>query len=139
MVITSKVLELAGTAATDIHEVTAQVARVVADSGVRQGLATVHVSGSTGAVTTIEHEPGACADLLRLLERLAPMDGEYAHNERWHDGNGYSHLRAALMGPSVSVPVVDGELALGTWQQIIVLDFDNKPRHRRVVVQVLGG
>ncbi len=132
-------LELPGSADTDIHDVTSQVAEAVAQSGVREGLVTVHVAGSTGAVTTIEYESGALADLQALLERLAPAGGRYAHNERWHDGNGYSHLRAALMGPSLSVPVREGRPLLGTWQQIIVLDFDNKPRRRQVTIQVLGG
>jgi secondary thiamine-phosphate synthase enzyme len=131
-------MELAGTAGIDLHEVTGLTQAVVARSGIRDGLATVHVAGSTGAVTTIEYESGALADLLDCLESLAPMDGFYKHNERWHDGNGYSHLRAALMGPSLSVPVTHGSLALGTWQQILVLDFDNKPRQRKVLIQVLG-
>jgi secondary thiamine-phosphate synthase enzyme len=131
-------LELPGTAGTDIHDLTSEVDRAVRGSGVAQGLVTVHVPGSTGAVTTIEHEPGALADLQDLLERLAPKDAAYAHNERWHDGNGYSHLRAALLGPSLTVPVVDGRPLLGTWQQVIMLDLDNKPRRRQVVIQVLG-
>lgn len=131
-------LELMGTAGTDIHEVTGQVRAVVADSGVSQGLVTVHTPGSTAAVTTIEYESGCLSDLKSLLEKLAPSQGGYAHNARWGDGNGYSHLRAALLGPSLSVPVVDGQPALGTWQQIVVLDFDNRARARRVLIQVLG-
>ena len=131
-------LELPGGTGTDIHDVTAQVARAVADSGVRSGLVTVHVAGSTGSVTTIEYEPGCLADLRSLLDRLAPQGADYAHEQRWHDGNGHSHLRAALMGPSLTVPVLEGLPVLGTWQQIIVLDFDNKPRQRRVLVQVVG-
>lgn len=131
-------LELPGSAGTDIHDVTAQVARAVADSGVCSGLVTVHVVGSTGSVTTIEYESGALADLTALLDRLAPQGADYAHEQRWHDGNGHSHLRAALMGPSMTVPILEGRPVLGTWQQIIVLDFDNKPRQRRVLVQVLG-
>ncbi len=131
-------IELAGTAGTDIHDVTSQVAQAVAASGIAQGQVTVHVPGSTGAVTTIEYESGCLSDLRRLLEELAPEDGDYAHNLRWHDGNGYSHLRAALLGPSLTVPVQDGAPLLGTWQQIIALDFDNKPRRRRLVVAVVG-
>ena len=131
-------LELQGTAGTDIHEVTGQVRAAVAQSGLDQGLVTVHTPGSTAAVTTIEYESGCLSDLIRLLEELAPRDGEYAHNARWGDGNGYSHLRAALLGPSLCVPVVDGAPALGTWQQIVVLDFDNRARRRRVLIQVLG-
>jgi len=131
-------LELPGGGGTDIHDVTAQVARAVDESGVASGLVTVHVAGSTGSVTTIEYEPGCLADLRALLDRLAPQGADYAHEQRWHDGNGQSHLRAALMGPSMTVPVLEGRPVLGTWQQIIVLDFDNKPRQRRVLVQVLG-
>lgn len=131
-------LELSGSADTDIHEVTSQVAQAVASSGVGSGLVTVHLASSTCAVTTIEYEPGCVADLKTLLDRLAPQGAEYAHELRWHDGNGHSHLRAALMGPSLTVPVLEGRPVLGTWQQIVVLDFDNKPRQRRVLVQVLG-
>lgn len=131
-------LELPGTTGTDIHDVTAQVAQAVDSSGVGSGLVTVHVAGSTGAVTTIEYESGCLADLRALLDRLAPQGANYEHELRWHDGNGHSHLRAALMGPSLTVPVLEGRPVLGTWQQIIVLDFDNKSRQRRVLVQVLG-
>ena len=94
------------------------------------------VVGATAALSTIEYEPGAVADLKTALERIAPMDGHYEHNEAWHDGNGYAHLRAALMKPSLSIPVVDGQLILGTWQQVILLDFDNRPRTREIHVQV---
>ncbi|MCB2194021.1 MAG: secondary thiamine-phosphate synthase enzyme YjbQ [Deltaproteobacteria bacterium] len=138
MAIYRRILEMAGTAGTDIHEVTGQVARVAADSGLSQGSVLVFTPGSTAAVTTIEYEPGALSDLRRLLEELAPADGEYAHNERWGDGNGYSHLRSALLGPSLTVPLEAGRLMLGTWQQIVVLDFDNRPRQRKVVVTVQG-
>ncbi|MCF8034102.1 MAG: secondary thiamine-phosphate synthase enzyme YjbQ [Desulfarculaceae bacterium] len=138
MKIYRQTIELAGTAGTDVHEVTGQVAQVVAEAGVSQGMVLVFTPGSTAAVTTIEHESGCLADLRRLLDRLAPPDGEYAHNLRWGDGNGYSHLRAALLGPSLTVPVVDHGLGLGTWQQIVVLDFDNRPRSRRVIITVQG-
>lgn len=131
-------MELTGSAGCDIHEVTSEVARAVSASGVSQGAALVFTPGSTAAVTTIEYEPGCLADLERALEQLAPAGGVYEHNKRWGDGNGYSHLRAALLGPSLSVPVDNGGLVLGTWQQIVVCDFDNRPRKRRVVVQVQG-
>lgn len=132
-------IDLAGTVDTDIHDVTPQLRRAIGDSGVTQGLATVFTPGSTAAVTCIEHEPGALADLRRALEEIAPAGRDYAHNQRWHDGNGYSHLRAALLGPGLSIPVLEGEPALGTWQQVVVIDFDNKPRRRRVVIQIMGG
>ena len=138
MAVYRQILEFAGTAGTDIHEVTGQVAAVAADSGLGQGSVLVFTPGSTAAVTTIEYETGALSDLERLLEELAPAGGEYAHNRRWGDGNGYSHLRSALLGPSLTVPLEAGRLMLGTWQQIVVLDFDNRPRRRKVVVSVQG-
>jgi secondary thiamine-phosphate synthase enzyme len=131
-------IELPGTAGTDIHDVTGQVARAAAGSGINEGSVLVFTPGSTAAVTTIEHESGCLADLRRLLDQLVPPQGDYAHNQRWGDGNGYSHLRAALLGPSLTVPLAGGRLVLGTWQQIVVLDFDNRPRTRRVVISVQG-
>jgi len=119
-------------------DVTDEVAAVVAASGVVSGVAVVSLTGSTGAVTTIEYEPGALADLRRALERVAPRDAEYAHNERWGDGNGFSHVRSALLKPALALAVVDGRLALGTWQQIVVLNLDNRARQREVVVVVTG-
>jgi secondary thiamine-phosphate synthase enzyme len=110
----------------------------VAAAGIASGWLLVFVPGSTGAVTTIEFESGCLEDLRRALERLAPRDGEYAHNLRWGDGNGYSHVRAALVGPSLNVPVHDGRPELGTWQQIVVCDFDNRPRRRRVLLELSG-
>ncbi len=122
----------------DAHDVTALVARAVADSGLSSGLATTSVIGSTAVVTTIEFEPGAVADLNRLLDRLAPRDGDYAHHARWGDDNGSSHVRAALMGPSLTVPFESRELVLGTWQQIVLLECDTRPRRRPFVVQLMG-
>lgn len=122
----------------DTHDVTALVARAVADSGLSSGLATTSVIGSTAVVTTIEFEPGAVADLNRLLDRLAPRDGRYAHHARWGDDNGSSHVRAALMGPSLTVPFEGRELVLGTWQQIVLLECDTRPRRRPFVVQLMG-
>lgn len=122
----------------DAHDLTQQVSAVLAESGLRAGLATVAVVGSTAAVTTIEFEPGAVADLNALLDRLAPRGGDYRHHLQWGDDNGSSHVRAALLGPSISIPVVDGALALGTWQQILLLELDTRPRRREVVVQLVG-
>lgn len=122
----------------DAHDVTALVARAVADSGLSSGLATTSVIGSTAVVTTIEFEPGAVADLNRLLDRLAPRDGDYAHHARWGDDNGSSHVRAALMGPSLTVPFESRELVLGTWQQIVLLECDTRPRRRPFIVQLMG-
>ncbi len=131
-------LQLAGSSQTDMHNVTDQVEEAVLKSGVTRGLVTVHCPGSTASVTTIEYESGALADLARALEQIAPAGGKYQHNLRWGDGNGYSHVRAALMKPSLCLPVDQGRPVLGTWQQVVVLDFDNRPRQRQVMVSVLG-
>lgn len=119
-----------------IVDLTEGVRTVVSTSGVELGVVTVFVTGSTAAITTMEHEPGGVADLQALLERLVPVAGDYEHNRRNHDTNAYAHLRASLVGPSVSVPLASGRLALGTWQQIVLLDFDDRPRHREVSVHV---
>lgn len=120
------------------RDVTEDVETLLAASGVREGMVVVSLVGSTGAVTTIEYEEGALADLRRALERVAPTDAEYAHNERWGDGNGYSHIRSALLKTSIAVPILGGELQLGTWQQIVVLNLDNRTREREVVAVVVG-
>jgi len=121
-----------------ILDVTGDVAEVLESSDLERGLVTVFVPGATAGVTTIEFESGLVADLERAFEHLAPANIPYAHNERWGDGNGHSHVRAALLGPSLSVPFSEGRMILGTWQQIVVVDFDNHPRRRRIVVQVIG-
>ena len=122
----------------DARDVTEEVAAAVAASRSRAGVVTVFVVGSTAAVTTIEFEPGAIADLNGLFERLAPRAGEYRHHLRWGDDNGSSHVRAALLGPSLTVPFVEGALMLGTWQQIMLIEFDTRPRRREIVTQVIG-
>jgi secondary thiamine-phosphate synthase enzyme len=122
----------------DARDVTAVVSKAIAASKQRAGTATVFVVGSTAGMTTIEFEPGAIADLNRLLERLAPRNGEYEHHLRWGDDNGSSHVRAALLGPSVSVPFAGGELMLGKWQQIMLLECDTRARTRELVVQIVG-
>ena len=122
----------------DAHDLTALAAQAIALSRQRIGVVTVFVVGSTAAITTIEFESGAIADLNRLLETLAPRNGEYRHHLRWHDDNGSSHVRAALLGPSVSIPFADGALLLGSWQQIMLLECDTRPRTREIVIQVVG-
>ncbi|GAB4446127.1 MAG: secondary thiamine-phosphate synthase enzyme YjbQ [Anaerolineales bacterium] len=122
----------------DIHDITAQIGEAVSQSGLKAGAVTVFCPSSTSAVTTIEYESGALSDLRRLFDEIIPQNREYAHNARWHDGNGHSHVRAALLGPSLTVPFVEGRLTLGTWQQVIYVDFDNKPRRRELIVQVMG-
>src|SRR6185503_394533 len=120
----------------DIHDITNQIANAVSKSGLAAGLATVFCPSSTSAVTTTEYESGALSDLRRLFDEIIPANRECAHNERWHDGNGHSHMRAALLGPSITIPFVEGQLTLGTWQQVIYVDFDNRPRQRELVVQL---
>src|SRR5690242_8559861 len=122
----------------DAHDITDLVASAVADSHCRAGIATVFVVGSTAAVTTIEFEPGAIADLNRLFEDLAPRDADYRHHLRWGDDNGSSHVRAALLGPSVTIPFSDGSPLLGTWQQVMVIEFDTRGREREVVLLIVG-
>jgi len=122
----------------DMLDITGSVEQAILESGVVNGVATVFVVGSTAAITTIEYEPGLKQDMASLLERLIPRDAPYAHEARWHDDNGHSHLRASLLGPSLTVPIVNGRMTLGAWQQIVLLDFDTRPRTRTVHVQILG-
>jgi secondary thiamine-phosphate synthase enzyme len=122
----------------DVHDITDAIANVISKSGLKTGTVTIFCPSSTSALTTIEYESGAVSDLKRLFEEIIPQNREYAHNARWHDGNGHSHVRAALLGPSLTIPFVNGELTLGTWQQVIYMDFDNKPRRRELVVQMIG-
>lgn len=122
----------------DLRDVTGVVAAAVAGSGLSAGIVTVAVVGSTAGVTTIEYEPGAVADFDAALERLAPRNGAYRHHERWGDDNGSSHVRAALLGPSLTLPFTGGQVRLGRWQQIVLAELDTRPRSRQVVVQMLG-
>jgi secondary thiamine-phosphate synthase enzyme len=123
---------------SDAHDITDRVVKAVREAQIANGTVTVFVVGSTAAITTIEFEPGAIADLNRMFESIAPRDGEYRHHLRWGDDNGSSHVRAALLGPSLTVPVVAGLLTLGEWQQIMVLEFDTRARRRELVIQVVG-
>jgi secondary thiamine-phosphate synthase enzyme len=122
----------------EIVDLTAKVQAVLTRHGYREGQALVFVSGSTAALTTVEYEPGLLQDLPAAFERIAPRGIRYHHEEAWHDGNGHSHVRASLLGPSLTVPFRGGALLLGTWQQIVLIDFDNRPRRREVVVQLSG-
>jgi secondary thiamine-phosphate synthase enzyme len=122
----------------DTHDLTDRVAAAVANSELASGTVTVFVVGSTAGLTTIEYEPGAVSDFNRLMEELAPREQEYRHHLRWGDDNGSSHVRAALLGPSLTVPFADRRLALGTWQQIVLVEFDTRPRRRELVVQIVG-
>ncbi len=122
----------------DIVDLTPRVSDHVAESGVENGLVCVHVPGSTAGITTIEFEPGLKKDLPEFFQKIIPRGPEYHHDATWGDGNGFSHLRAALVGPSLTVPIASGNLVLGTWQQIVLLDFDNRSRKRKIVVQIVG-
>ncbi len=123
---------------TDIIDITDRVVSVVKRSKIQNGLVTVFCPGSTGAVTTIEYESGVLRDLQKAIERIAPSNIPYEHDQRWGDGNGFSHVRAALMKPSLTIPLQNGILTLGTWQQIVFIDFDNRRRQRSLMVQILG-
>ncbi len=134
----SETIELQTRGDADMLNITEEVAAAVRNSGVDSGIVTVFCPGSTSAITTIEYESGALSDLERLFDEIAAPERDYAHNLRWGDGNGHSHVRSALLGPSLTVPFVAGVLQLGTWQQIIFCDFDNRERSRRLVVQIMG-
>ena len=123
---------------TDVCEITDQVSRLVRESGVCQGIVTIFCPSSTSGITTIEYEPGCVTDIHRMFEELVPSDRPYQHDQTWGDANGYSHMRAALLKASLTIPFVDSKLTLGTWQQIIYVDFDNRPRHRDLVLQIMG-
>jgi len=122
----------------DILDVTKDVAEAVVESRLRNGVVTIFVPGSTGALTTIEYEPGLLKDLPSVLERVAPKGLEYEHEKRWHDGNGHSHVRASIIGPCLTVPFVNGRLTLGTWQQIVFLELDVRTRSRQLILQIIG-
>jgi len=137
-VVVTQELRLSTSGHTEIMKITEQVRELLRGSCLRQGMVCLFVPGSTASITTMEFEPGLIEDLRRAWEKIAPVHGEYAHNARWHDGNGYAHVRASLVGPSLVVPFVDGELLLGTWQDVVFIDFDNRSRDRRIIVQIVG-
>lgn len=139
MRIMTKNIQLKSKGETDIIDITDHVSQAIEESSVSNGIATVFVAGSTAALTTIEYEPGLKHDFPQMLSRVAPKDIVYEHDNTWHDGNGHSHVRASLIGPSLTIPVVGGKLTLGTWQQIVFLEMDTRPRNRNVIVQMLGG
>lgn len=136
--VATKTIKLKSRGETEITDITSEVTSAVRNSGVKNGIVTVFVSGATGGITTIEYEPGLVSDLKEAFEKWAARHGKYAHNEKWGDGNGFSHVRASLLGPSLTVPFSGGNLTLGTWQQIIFIDFDNRPRERSLVAQIIG-
>lgn len=137
MVITRKI-NLNTRAGGHTLDITERVQEALKEAGLANGIVTLFAVGSTAGLTTIEYEPGAVADLGSAFEIIAPCDGEYQHHLRWHDDNGHSHVRAALLGPSLSIPFISGQLTLGTWQQIVLIDFDTRPRQREIVAQIIG-
>ncbi len=134
----SETISLSTKGFSDILDITDRVDAVIDRSKIENGLVTVFCPGSTGAVTTIEYESGVLRDLQKAIEKIVPSNIPYEHDKRWSDGNGFSHVRAALMKPSLTIPIVKGRLALGTWQQIVFIDFDNRKRERNILVQVMG-
>jgi len=138
MKVVTKELDVVSKGENDVVDLTEELRVAVLESGLRDGIATVFVPGSTAAVTTMEFEPGLARDFPGMLERVSPRDREYAHQKTWGDGNGRSHVKAALVGPSLTVPFVKGNLVVGTWQQVVFVEFDIRPRRRKVVVQIVG-
>jgi secondary thiamine-phosphate synthase enzyme len=138
MNVITKIIQLKLSKEDDIIDVTKQTSDAVRESELNNGIVNVFVSGSTAAVTTIEYEPGLRYDFPKMLSRIAPKDIQYRHDETWHDGNGHSHVRASLVGPSLTVPFSNGALLLGTWQQIVMLEMDTRPRERVLTIQILG-
>lgn len=122
----------------DVVDITSQIGNAINDSGIKNGIVTIFIPGATGAITTIEYEPGLVHDFPAMLERLAPEDIVYEHDKKWHDGNGHSHVRASIIGPSLTVPFKEGALTLGIWQQIVFLEMDRRGRSRKIVLQILG-
>jgi secondary thiamine-phosphate synthase enzyme len=138
MNVVTKVVQLRSSKENDIIDVTKQTSNALRESGLNNGIINVFVAGSTAAITTIEYEPGLRQDFPKMLSRIAPKDIQYRHDETWHDGNGHSHVRASLVGPSLTVPFSNGVLILGTWQQIVMLEMDTRPRERVLTIQILG-
>ncbi len=138
MSVQTETIQLQTQGDADILDITTQVATAVRNTNLANGTVTIFCPSATSALTTIEYESGCITDLCRLFDEIVDPNQHYAHNARWQDGNGHSHVRAALLGPSLTVPFVNGRLTLGTWQQIIYIDFDNRPRQRELVAQVIG-
>lgn len=138
MTVITQIIKIRSKGENDITDITQDVSKAIENSKIKNGNVTVFVSGSTGAITTIEYEPGLTKDFPKMLERLAPKNIEYGHEQMWHDGNGHSHVKASLVGPSLAIPFKEGKLLLGTWQQIVFVELDIRSRERSLVVQVMG-
>ena len=138
MTVITRNIQIKSKSENDILDITDQVSKIVEESKIENGAVIVFVVGSTAAITTIEYEPGLQKDFPEMLSRLAPKDVEYAHDNTWHDGNGHSHVRASLIGPSLAIPIIEGRLTLGTWQQIVLVEMDTRPRERKIILQLIG-
>jgi secondary thiamine-phosphate synthase enzyme len=138
MVVITKAVQIKTRREDDIIDITERTSEAIKESRMEKGIVTLFVSGSTAAVTTIEYEPGLRHDFPKMLSRIAPKDIEYKHDNTWHDGNGHSHVRASLIGPSLTIPFTKGNLMLGTWQQIVLLEMDTRPRERNIILQIIG-
>ena len=138
MTVKTKQLQIHTRGENDILDITSRIAEAVDETKLKNGIVTVFVPGSTGALSTIEYEPGLLTDFPNILERVAPKNLVYEHEKRWHDGNGHSHVRASLIGPSLTIPFVNGRLTLGTWQQIIFMELDVRSRERKLIIQIIG-
>ena len=138
MTVITRNIQIKSKSENDILDITDQVSKIVEESKIENGAVIVFVVGSTAAITTIEYEPGLKKDFPEMLSRLAPKDIEYSHDNAWHDGNGHSHVRASLIGPSLVIPIIEGRLTLGTWQQVVLVEMDTRPRERKIILQVIG-
>jgi secondary thiamine-phosphate synthase enzyme len=138
MTVSTNLIKIHSKGENDMIDLTEEISNFIKKSGISNGTVTVFVSGSTGSVTTIEYEPGLIKDFPEMLNRIAPRDLDYGHEYMWHDGNGHSHVKASLMGPSLTVPFIDGQPCLGTWQQIVFVELDTKSRTRNLILQILG-
>jgi secondary thiamine-phosphate synthase enzyme len=138
MTVITKTTQIKTIGENNMIDITGQTSKAVKESKLEDGIVTVFVSGSTAAITTIEYEPGLTQDFPRMLSRIAPKDIEYQHDNTWHDGNGHSHVKASLIGPSLTIPFKDGNLMLGTWQQLVLLETDTRPRERKIIFQIIG-
>ena len=138
MTVITKTIRVKTKGEDDIIDITKQTSKIIESSEIKNGTVTIFVSGSTAALTTIEYEPGLLSDFPKMLERVAPKNIDYGHEQRWHDGNGHSHVRASLLGPSLTIPFSNRNLMLGTWQQIVLLELDTRSRERNLVLQILG-
>jgi secondary thiamine-phosphate synthase enzyme len=138
MTVITKIAQIETRGENDVIDITGQTSKALKESKLEDGIITVFISGSTAAITTIEYEPGLIQDFPRMLSRIVPKDIEYQHDNTWHDGNGHSHVKASLIGPSMTIPFKDGNLMLGTWQQIVLLETDTRPRERKIILQIIG-